>query len=140
MTGPRGEWAGVVVALVEHGYQELGFWYPVLRLRELGADVYIAGPSAEETYRSQLGYPVIPDGDLASGAARKPDVLIVPGGDAGRRLAVSEPFGDLVRAQAARGALVCVVGDPGDLAGDIFSATPDDLPALVPALLKALNG
>jgi protease I len=85
MTAPRDNWAGVAVALVEHGYQ-------VLRLRELGAAVFVAGPAGEETYRSQLGYPVIPDGDLAAAAARKPDLLIVPGGNAGRLLAASAAF------------------------------------------------
>jgi protease I len=140
MTAPRDNWAGVAVALVEHGYQELGFWYPVLRLRELGAAVFVAGPAGEETYRSQLGYPVIPDGDLVAAAARKPDVLIVPGGDAGRLLAASAAFRDLVAAQRARGQLVAVVGEPGDVAGDICCATPDDLPELVPELLKAMRG
>jgi protease I len=139
MTAQRGEWAGVAVSLVEQGYQELGFWYPVLRLRELGADVFIAGPSAEETYRSQLGYPVIPDGDLAAAAARQPDVLIVPGGDPGRLLTASAAFRDLAAAHRARGQIVAVIGEPGDVSGDICCATPDELPALVPALLQALR-
>src|SRR5487761_1523288 len=88
---------------------------------------FIAGTSAGETYYSQLGYPVIPEGDLADAAVREPDVLIVPGGDAGQRLAASGAFADLVRAQAARGAVVAVVGDRGDLDATISCATPDDL-------------
>ena len=32
------------IALVEDGYHELGFWYPVLRLREAGTGVSVAGP------------------------------------------------------------------------------------------------
>src|SRR5580693_7723276 len=77
------------VVLVEHGYQELGLWYPVLRLRELGAEVTVAGPVADETYVSTLGYPVIPDTDLAAAAAAEPDLVIMPAGEAGRRLAAS---------------------------------------------------
>jgi protease I len=129
---------GLAVALVEHGYHELEFWFPVLRLREAGAEVFIAGPSAGETYYSQLGYPVVPEGDLADAAVREPDVLIVPGGGAGERLAASGAFGDLVRGQAARGAVVAVTGDPGDVTATISCATPDDLPEFVPALLRAL--
>jgi protease I len=139
MSGLPGGRPGLAAVLVEHGYPELEFWYPVLRLRELGAEVFIAGPSGAETYYSQLGYPVIPDGDLTDAALKEPDVLIVPGGDAGRRLASSAPFRDLVRSQSARGALVAVVGDPGglDLDGTIRCATADELPGLVPALLQA---
>jgi putative intracellular protease/amidase len=139
MSGLLGERPGVAVALVEHGYSELGFWYPVLRLRELGAEVFIAGPSGEHTYYSQLGYPVIPDGDLAEARLREPDVLILPGGEAGRQLAAGEPFHELMRAQTGRGSLVAVVGDPGDVDGAIAFATPDDLPGFIPALLQALG-
>jgi protease I len=138
MSGLRTGRPGLAVALAEHGYHELEFWFPVLRLRELGAGVFIAGPSAAETYYSELGYPVIPDGDLADAALKEPDVLIVPGGAAGGRLASSPAFGDLLRAQNARGALVAVIGDAADLDATIRCATPDDLPAFVPALLKAL--
>jgi deglycase len=140
MTGLMDGRPGLAAVLVEHGYSELEFWYPVLRLRELGAEVFIAGPAGGETYYSQLGYPVIPDGDLADAALQEPDVLIVPGGGAGQRLAASQAFGDLVRAHTARGALVAVVGEPGDLGGAVRCPTADDLPALVPALLQALEG
>ena len=139
MSGLLGGRPGLAVALVDHGYSELEFWYPVLRLRELGADVFIAGPTGDATYYSRLGYPVIPDGDLAAASVRQPDVLIVPGGETGQRLAASAAFGDLMQAQTARGALIAVVGDPGGLDGAISCPAPDDLPALVPALLQALS-
>jgi protease I len=139
MSGLLGDRPGLAVVLVEHGYSELEFWYPVLRLRELGAEVFIAGPSGGETYYSQLGYPVIPDGDLADAALKEPDVLIVPGGGAGERLAASEAFDDLVRSRTARGAVIAVAGASGDLDGALSCATPDELPALLPALLQALR-
>jgi protease I len=131
--------------LVEHGYHELSFWYPVLRLRELGVDVSVAGPTADETYVSALGYPVIPDCDLGAAAAGEPDLLIVPGGEAGRRLAASPQASRLVRDRLARGRAVVITGEPGELAAvgggaDLAGAAaqvvtcahPDDLPALVP--------
>lgn len=138
------------IAVVEHGYQELGFWYPVLRLRELGIDVSVAGPAAGETYVSTLGYPVIPDLDLGAAAKQKPDLLIVPGGEAGRRLATSAQAADLVRGVLQRGQAVAVTGEQADLAAisgvDLGSASakvlvcpsPDDLTGLVPSL--ALSG
>jgi protease I len=109
------------VVLAEDGYHELGFWYPLLRLRELGADVSVAGPEAGQTYRSALGYPVITEMDLAAAATSDPDLLIVPGGAAGERLAASEE---------ARGR----VEDVKSAARSVVVATePDDLPAQVAA-------
>jgi deglycase len=136
MSGP----STLAVALVEDGYDELEFWYPVLRLREEGASVFIAGPSRDQAYYSQLGYPVVPDGDLADAIVKNPNVLIVPGGDAGQRLAVSKAFGEMVRSQTTRGALIAATGDPAGLDAGIRCATPDDLPLFVPALLAALAG
>lgn len=138
-----------VVALAEHGYHELAFWYPVLRLRELGAAVSVAAPAADETYVSTLGYPVIPDLDLAAAAAREPGVLVVPGGQAGRHLAASAPAGALVRGVLARGGTVAITGEPAELApvaggaglaagpADVLACPgPDDLTTLVPALAR----
>ena len=48
-----------VGVVVRDGYQELEFWYPVLRFREEGAAVTVIGADGERTYVSKLGYPVI---------------------------------------------------------------------------------
>ena len=106
------------IALVEDGYHELGFWYPVLRLREAGTGVSVAGPEAGRTYMSTLGYPVIPELDLAAAAAAPPpDLLLVPGGAAGQRLES--------RAEAKALRASCETGDRSVLR----TADPDDLPA-----------
>jgi protease I len=114
--------------LVEQGYHELGFWYPVLRLRELGADVSVAAPSAGQTYMSALGYPVIPDQDLSAAAEREADVLIVPGGEAGQRLAASKQASTLIADCQDRGLEVVFTGDPDDLPDLISKAArvPDE--------------
>lgn len=143
-----------MAVLVEHGYHDLEFWYPVLRLREAGAQVSVIGPSRDEIYRSLLGYPVIPDDDFAAAAQADYDVLVVPGGAAAGRLGTSPEARRLVQAHAGRGRTVAVLGAegsdhaaltgkahgaPGDSApadGELLSlATADDLPALVPSLL-----
>jgi len=115
-------------ALVEHGYQELGFWYPVLRLRELGAHLSVAGPAADQTYMSVLGYPVIPDEDISAAAKQEPDLLIMPGGEAGQRLANSELASELVRNCRARGRAVITTDDPDALPGLVATAAaiPDE--------------
>jgi len=113
------------VVLAEHGYHELGLWYPVLRLRELGAEVTVAGPVADETFFSTLGYPVIPDTDLASAAAGEPDLVIVPAGEAGRRLSASPLAGKLT---ANHGRTVIVADDPDHLPAQVRAAAgaPDE--------------
>jgi protease I len=134
--------------LAEHGYHELGFWYPLLRLRELGIEVSVAAPAGGRAYYSALGYPVIPDTDLAGAAALDPALVIVPGGEAGQRLAASEPGRSLMAGWLAAGLPVGVAGSaeeaPG-LAGGawpggatvIASPDPDDLPAMISGLLAA---
>ncbi|MBW2070071.1 MAG: DJ-1/PfpI family protein, partial [Deltaproteobacteria bacterium] len=47
--------------LVEDLYQELEVWYPLLRMREEGAEVVVAGTEAGVTYKSKTGYPVTAD-------------------------------------------------------------------------------
>jgi protease I len=115
-------------ALVEHGYHELGFWYPVLRLRELGAQLSVAGPAADQTYMSVLGYPVIPDEDLSAAAKQEPNLLIMPGGEAAQRLATSELANALIRDCEARGHAVISTGDPDALPGLLATAAaiPDE--------------
>jgi protease I len=112
------------ILLAEDGYHELGFWYPLLRLRELGADVSVAGPEAGQTYMSALGYPVVTELDLAAAAAAKPDLLIVPGGAAGERLASSEEGRALEEVKSAARSV-------------IVATEPDDLPARVAAAAGA---
>lgn len=150
MTAQSADQPPAAVALAEHGYHELAFWYPVLRLRELGAPVAVAAPGADETYLSTLGYPVIPDLDLAGAAEREPGVLVVPGGEAGRRLAASAQASQLVRGVLARGQAVVITGAPAELAAvaggaELAAATaevidcpsPDDLTSLVPSLARS---
>jgi protease I len=114
--------------LVENGYHELGLWYPVLRLREMGANVCVAGPAEDQAYFSTLGYPVIPDVDLTTAGRMPTDLLIVPGGEAGERIAGHAAADSLIAACRARGAAVLVAGDPDELPADLSTAAvvPDE--------------
>ncbi len=123
MTVERGVRPLRAIALVAHGYHELSFWYPVLRLRELGADVRVVGAVKEENYVSALGYPVIPDLDIAAAADWQPDLLILPGGEAGERLAASPRMAALIADHAAPGRAV-ITGEPDDLPSVVSSLAP----------------
>lgn len=137
------------------GFQELEFWYPVLRLREAGAKVTVIGAGDDGTYYSRLRYPVIPDVTVAQAAGSSFDMIVAPStinamvlADAGVRA--------LLTSVHANGGIVCVAGNAIDAAkaaglpigktndaisntvsiGDrvIAAATADDLPAVFVAL------
>ena len=50
-----------VAVLAETMYQELELWYPLLRLREAGAETFVVGSGSAERYESKMGYPVSVD-------------------------------------------------------------------------------
>jgi putative intracellular protease/amidase len=72
------------IVLGEDDYQELELWYPVLRFREQGVAVDIIAPNASDTYRSALGYPLMPNGGPAG--VGEIDVVVIPGQGAAKRL------------------------------------------------------
>ena len=47
-----------VAVLAEDQYEDLELWYPLLRLREAGAEVTVVGMPGVEEYHSKHGYPV----------------------------------------------------------------------------------
>lgn len=144
-----------VGVLVRDGYQELEFWYPLLRLREEGVDVTVIG-AGDRTYHSKLGYPVIPDVTLAAAPADL-DAVIVPGAsardsidaDTSSFLKRAHQKGAIVaatsegpRALVESGIMVARKGAAGvSVDGKVITAgTADDLPAFFRALDAALNG
>lgn len=84
------------VVLAEDLYEDLELWYPVLRLREEGAEVVIAGTGAT-TYKGKNGYPVTVDANVEGLTASDFDAVVIPGGYAPDRLRRHEPVLRLVR-------------------------------------------
>jgi protease I len=74
LTGKR------VICLVEAEFEDLELWYPVIRLREEGAQVDLAGPEANVVYKGKYGVPATSDLDFASMNPVAIDGLLVPGG------------------------------------------------------------
>lgn len=69
-----------VALLVENLYQDLEVWYPLLRLREEGAEVVVVGSGSAMTYTSKFGYPIEADTSAAEVTAGDFDAVIIPGG------------------------------------------------------------
>jgi protease I len=69
-----------IAILVDKMYQELEVWYPLLRLREAGAEVVTVAARAGDTYESKLGYPCVADISYDAARADDFDGVIAPGG------------------------------------------------------------
>jgi protease I len=135
-----------IIVLVEDLYQELEAWYPLLRMREEGAEVTIVGTEAGATYKSKGGYPITSDV-----ASRDTDVnkyhgimvaaichagWMLTSADIVRGRKVTGFFAirdDLVHAGAEYEDAEVVVD--GTL---ITSRKPDDLPAFCREIIEAL--
>lgn len=104
------ELAGTKVAvLAEDYYENLELWYPVLRLREAGAQVTIVGPKAGETYKSKEGYPAKADISAADARADEFDAVVIPGGYAPDRLRRYPEVLTLVREAFQQGKVVAAI-------------------------------
>ncbi|TYQ12661.1 UNVERIFIED_CONTAM: protease I [Acetivibrio alkalicellulosi] len=69
-----------VLSFIHSDFEDLEFWYPVLRLTEEGVKVYIAGEKANETYIGKYGVPAVSDIDFNEINPDDYDGLLVPGG------------------------------------------------------------
>ncbi|GAA0438973.1 hypothetical protein Acor_68520 [Acrocarpospora corrugata] len=123
-----------VVVLAYPQYQELDFWYPVLRGREEGATVHIIGNIVGEAAESILGYPVIPDTEDVD--PTQIALIVAPGVAAGASPKATAGQLALVAAVHAAGGLVAAVGNgaevtdaalPGQSERIIRAAGTDDL-------------
>mgnify|MGYP005849694783 CR=1 FL=1 len=105
-----GKLQGVKVAvLVEDLYENLELWYPVLRLREEGAQVLIVGPKAGETYKSKEGYPAKADTAADNLTTSEIDAVIIPGGYAPDRMRRHEAMVRLVKEAFESGKIVAAI-------------------------------
>jgi protease I len=69
-----------ILILVGDCYEDLELWYPLLRLREAGAHVTVAGPKMDQTYAGKHGYPCQSDAAIEDMDHGDFDGLILPGG------------------------------------------------------------
>jgi protease I len=97
-------------------YHELAFWYPVLRFREAGAGVVVIGADADKTYRSRLGYPVLPDIGITAAGGTKFDAIVLTEGAIPKSSADAEAVGFLTKA-SRRGAILAALGAAADALG-----------------------
>lgn len=102
-----------VAILVEDLYEELELWYPLLRLREAGADVLVVGTGAQEVYKGKHGYPVEAEATVAGLSVEDLDAVAIPGGYAPDRMRRCPALLDLVRQAVHSGRVVAAIGHAG---------------------------
>ncbi len=85
-----------VAILAEDLYEELELWYPLLRLREAGADTIVVG-TGKEVYAGKHGYPVEVEATVSGISADDLDAIVIPGGYAPDLMRRFPALLDLVR-------------------------------------------
>jgi protease I len=102
-----------IIVLVEDLYQELEVWYPLLRMREEGAEVTTVGTEAGATYKSKTGYPVTSDAASRDINVGDYDGIIIPGGYAPDLMRRHEATVKLVRDSFEQGKVVAAICHAG---------------------------
>jgi protease I len=69
-----------VLAFVDEEFEDLEMWYPVLRLREAGAEVHLVGPTANKVFYGKYGVPLTTEYAFSEVQSNDYIGLYVPGG------------------------------------------------------------
>lgn len=113
------------------GFQELQFWYPVLRFREEGIRVTVIGRGEATTF-SRLGYPVVAEAPWAA-VPSDCTLLLLPEAALPLPPEVAQPLRSALSSAYARGATVAALGEAVSLLGSagllqgVRVAAPDRL-------------
>lgn len=102
-----------VAILAEQLYEDLELWYPLYRLREEGAEVFVVGSGTADEYPSKHGYPVKVDAEADTVTAAQFDAVIIPGGYAPDHMRRSSAMIRLVRDAHEQGKLVAAICHAG---------------------------
>ena len=98
-----------VAVLAETQYEDMELWYPLLRLREEGAEVKVVGTGSAPSYESKHGYPVKVDLAADEASADDFDAVVVPGGFAPDRMRRYPAVLDLVKGLWEQGKVVAAI-------------------------------
>jgi protease I len=129
-----------IAILAEDNYEDPELWYPLLRMKEAGAEVSVVGMAGVDVYRSKHGYPVRVDVAAESVSARDFDAVIIPGGYAPDRIRRHGPMLDLVRDIFQQGgvvAMICHAGWVPISAGIVAGKTVTSVSAIKDDLVNA---
>jgi len=89
-------------------YEDLEFWYPLLRMKEAGAEVESIGPKAAE-YRGKHGLSGKADIGIEETSPEDYDALIIPGGYAPDHMRRTGEMVDFVGEIDSRGGIIAAI-------------------------------
>ncbi len=127
-------------------FEDLEFWVPVMRLREEGARVIIAGARANETLRGKGGLAATADCAFAELDPATQDGLVIPGGWAPDKLRRDSAALSLVQHMDQQGKVVAIICHGGlvGISAGIVRGRPatgrSEVPAQSTAILPARGG
>lgn len=98
-----------ILAFVDANYEDLELLYPVIRLREAGYQVVIAGDEAGKIYTGKHGYPVKSDADFRIINPDDFEGVIVPGGGAPDRLRRHPEVTEILKNLDKRGKTIATI-------------------------------
>lgn len=104
-----------VAVLAENQYEDLELWYPVLRLREAGAQVSIVAPEAGAVYKGKHGLEVKADLSADGAKASRFDAVVIPGGFAPDYMRRSEPMVRFVKEAHDEGKVIAAICHAGSM-------------------------
>ncbi len=129
-----------VAVLAENDYEDLEIWYPLLRLKEAGAEITVIGTGSAPSYNSKHGYPIKVDAAADDVDARSFDGIVVPGGWAPDRLRRYPAILKLVRDADAQGKVIGAICHAGWVlcsAGIVKGRTVTSVPAIKDDMINA---
>jgi protease I len=102
-----------VVYLIGPEFEDLEFWVPVMRLKEEGASITVAGPVAKETYHGKIGIAGKAEVSFDTLDGSDFDAIVIPGGWAPDKLRRYEGVKRLVRQMYHSGKIVAMICHAG---------------------------
>jgi len=97
-----------IAILVAEGFEDLEFFYPLLRFTEAGAEVTAAGITMDEM-KGKHGMEFTPSKTVKDISVGDFDCVIIPGGSAPKRLRESEEVLNLVKRSVDDGRVVAAI-------------------------------
>jgi len=98
-----------ILIFVDNNYQELEFWYPLIRMKEAGAKVVVVGVKAKTTYQSKHGYEAMTDESAENINIDKFDAIIIPGGYAPDTMRTNQSMLKLVKEAVKQNKVVAAI-------------------------------
>jgi len=102
-----------IAVLAEDNFEDLELWYPLIRMREEGADVSVVGMRGVERYHGKHGLPISVDVAAEDVSGDEFDAIIIPGGYAPDRMRRHKAMLNLVRTIDQRGGVVAMICHAG---------------------------